>query len=102
MSDTIDIRIPNIGDFRDLPIVAVLVKAGDTVALESPLVELESEKATMEVPSPAAGVVQSVTVKLGDKVSEGSTILTLATASGTTSQAAPAVAPAPAVAAPVA
>jgi len=100
MSDTIDVRIPNIGDFRDLPIVAVLVKAGDTVALESPLVELESEKATMEVPSPAAGVVQSVTVKLGDKVSEGSTILTLAPAGAT---AAAAAAPsAPAAAAPTA
>ena len=90
MSDTIDVRIPNIGDFRDLPIVAVLVKAGDTVALESPLVELESEKATMEVPSPAAGVVQSVTVKLGDKVSEGSTILTLVTAGVSKAPAAPA------------
>jgi pyruvate dehydrogenase E2 component (dihydrolipoamide acetyltransferase) len=94
---TIDVRIPNIGDFRDLPIVAVLVKAGDTVALESPLVELESEKATMEVPSPAAGVVQSVTVKLGDKVSEGSTILTLATAGDTAAAvAAPAKVDAPA------
>jgi pyruvate dehydrogenase E2 component (dihydrolipoamide acetyltransferase) len=103
MSDTIDVRIPNIGDFRDLPIVAVLVKAGDTVALESPLVELESEKATMEVPSPAAGIVQSVSVKLGDKVSEGSTILTLAPAGDTAASAAP-VAPAapaaPAVTAP--
>jgi pyruvate dehydrogenase E2 component (dihydrolipoamide acetyltransferase) len=102
MSDTIDVRIPNIGDFRDLPIVAVLVKAGDTVALESPLVELESEKATMEVPSPAAGVVQSVTVKLGDKVSEGSTILTLATAGVSKAPAAPAtpeVAAAPVIAA---
>jgi pyruvate dehydrogenase E2 component (dihydrolipoamide acetyltransferase) len=97
MSDTIDVRIPNIGDFRDLPIVAVLVKAGDTVALESPLVELESEKATMEVPSPAAGVVQSVTVKLGDKVSEGSTILTLAPAGEASVAAAP---PAPAPSAP--
>jgi pyruvate dehydrogenase E2 component (dihydrolipoamide acetyltransferase) len=102
MSDTIDVRIPNIGDFRDLPIVAVLVKAGDTVALESPLVELESEKATMEVPSPAAGVVQSVTVKLGDKVSEGSTILTPATAGVSKAPAAPAtpeVAAAPVIAA---
>ena len=78
MSDTIEVRVPNIGDFRDLPIISVLVKAGDTIALESPLVEIESEKATMEVPSPAAGVVQSVAVKLGDKVSEGSTLLTLA------------------------
>jgi pyruvate dehydrogenase E2 component (dihydrolipoamide acetyltransferase) len=93
MSNVIDVRIPNIGDFRDLPIVAVLVKAGDTVALESPLVELESEKATMEVPSPAAGVVQSVTVKLGDKVSEGSTILTLAPVADSTAPAAPIAAP---------
>ena len=78
VSDTIEVRIPNIGDFRDLPIIAVLVKEGDAVSLESPLVELESEKATMEVPSPAAGVVHSIAVHVGDKVSEGSTILTLA------------------------
>jgi pyruvate dehydrogenase E2 component (dihydrolipoamide acetyltransferase) len=78
----IDVRIPNIGDFHDLPIIAVLVKVGDAVALESPLVELESEKATMEVPSPAAGVVSKLTVQIGDKVSEGSTILTLTPANG--------------------
>ena len=95
MSDTIDVRIPNIGDFHDLPIVAVLVKEGDTVARESPLVELESEKATMEVPSPAAGVVRSVTVKLGDKVSEGVTILTLVTADAVAAPAAPPVHAAP-------
>jgi pyruvate dehydrogenase E2 component (dihydrolipoamide acetyltransferase) len=95
MNDTIEVRVPNIGDFHDLPIIAVLVKAGDTVALESPLVEIESEKATMEVPSPAAGVVESVVVKLGDKVSEGVTLLTLhssAPANGA-AVAAPPVAP---------
>ena len=93
MSDTIEVRIPNIGDFHDLPIIAILVKEGDTIALESPLVELESEKATMEVPSPAAGVVQRVTVTVGDKVSEGSTILTLSSESATPVKAAPAPAP---------
>ncbi len=87
VSDTIEVRIPNIGDFRDLPIIAVLVKEGDAVSLESPLVELESEKATMEVPSPAAGVVRSISVHVGDKVSEGSTILTLASSAGPTSAA---------------
>ncbi|MBD5633936.1 MAG: E3 binding domain-containing protein, partial [Candidatus Eremiobacteraeota bacterium] len=94
MSDTIEVRIPNIGDFHDLPIIAVLVKAGDTVALESPLVELESEKATMEVPSPVAGVVRDVTVKLGDKVSEGATILTLVAANASPAASAPAPTPA--------
>jgi pyruvate dehydrogenase E2 component (dihydrolipoamide acetyltransferase) len=98
MSDTIEVRVPNIGDFHDLPIIAVLVKPGDTVALESPLVELESEKATMEVPSPAAGVVADVAVKLGDKVSEGSTILTIvavgsAAANGSASPGAAAAVP---------
>jgi len=96
MSDTIEIRIPNIGDFHDLPIVAVLVKAGDAVELESPLVELESEKATMEVPSPAKGIVQSVAVKLGDKVSEGVTILTLAPADAAAAPVAAAQQPPPA------
>jgi pyruvate dehydrogenase E2 component (dihydrolipoamide acetyltransferase) len=98
MSD-IDVRIPNIGDFHDLPIIAVLVKVGDAVALESPLVELESEKATMEVPSPAAGVVSKLTVQVGDKVSEGSTILTLTSTSANGASAADAPA-APATPAP--
>jgi len=109
MSD-IDVRIPNIGDFHDLPIIAVLVKVGDAVALESPLVELESEKATMEVPSPAAGVVSKLTVQVGDKVSEGSTILTLTSANGasaidspgTTAASGAAAAPAGAAPAPAA
>lgn len=74
---TLDIRVPNIGDFQDVPIVDVLVKPGDVVALEDPLVAIESEKATMEVPSPQAGVVRSIAVKVGDKVSEGSALLTM-------------------------
>jgi pyruvate dehydrogenase E2 component (dihydrolipoamide acetyltransferase) len=74
---TIDIRVPDIGDFKEVPVVEVLVKAGDTVAKETPLVVLESEKASMEVPSSASGTVAEVKVKPGDKVSEGSVIITL-------------------------
>jgi len=94
---TLDIRVPNIGDFRDVPIVEVLVKAGDVVALEDPLVSIESEKATMEVPSPQAGVVRSVAVKIGDKVSEGSALMTIESATGD-GAAPPNETPSPAVA----
>ena len=80
MAQTIEIRVPNIGDFTDVPVIDVLVKPGDTLAVEDPIVTLESEKATMEVPSPQPGVVRSVTVKVGDKVSEGTALLTLAPA----------------------
>jgi pyruvate dehydrogenase E2 component (dihydrolipoamide acetyltransferase) len=89
---TIDVRIPNIGDFHDVPVVDVLVKPGDTVRVEDPLVALESEKATMEVPSSHAGVVESIALKVGDKVSEGAIVLRLATADA--ALAAPADAPA--------
>jgi pyruvate dehydrogenase E2 component (dihydrolipoamide acetyltransferase) len=81
MPETIEVRVPNIGDFAEVPVIEVLVKPGDTVAREDPIVTLESDKASMEVPSPQAGVVQSVSVKVGDKVSEGTALLTLAPAS---------------------
>jgi pyruvate dehydrogenase E2 component (dihydrolipoamide acetyltransferase) len=68
---TVEVRVPDIGDFKDVPVIEVLVKAGDTVAPEDPLVTLESDKATMDVPSPAAGKVAEVKVKAGDKVSQG-------------------------------
>ncbi|HYS07097.1 MAG TPA: dihydrolipoyl dehydrogenase [Myxococcales bacterium] len=80
-----DVRVPDIGDFKDVPVIEVLVKTGDKVEKEQPLVTLESDKATMDVPSPAAGTVAQVRVKVGDKVSEGSVILTLEAAA----QAAP-------------
>jgi pyruvate dehydrogenase E2 component (dihydrolipoamide acetyltransferase) len=86
---TIEVKVPDIGDFTDVPVIEVLVKAGDTVKAEDSLVTLESDKATMDVPAPAAGVVKSVAVKVGDKVSEGHPILTLEEAAG-------AAAPAPA------
>ena len=73
----IEVKVPDIGDFKDVPVIDLLVKPGDTVKPEDSLVTLESDKATMDVPSPAAGVVASVMVKLGDKVSEGSLLLTL-------------------------
>jgi pyruvate/2-oxoglutarate dehydrogenase complex dihydrolipoamide acyltransferase (E2) component len=70
-----DIKVPDIGDFTEVPVVSVLVSVGDTVAAEDPLIELESDKATMEVPSPRAGTVKEIKVAEGDKVSEGSVIM---------------------------
>ncbi|MGE5635601.1 MAG: dihydrolipoyl dehydrogenase [Nocardioidaceae bacterium] len=75
--ETIEVRVPDIGDFTDVPIIEVMVSPGDTIAAEDPLITLESDKATMDVPSPAAGVVKSLSVGVGDKVSEGSLILCL-------------------------
>ncbi len=74
---TIDITVPDIGDFKDVPVIEVLVKAGDTVEAEQPLVTLESDKATMDVPSPAAGKIAQMVAKVGDKVSMGSLIAKL-------------------------
>ncbi len=73
----IDVKIPDIGDFTDVPIIEILVKAGDTVEAEQPIVTLESDKATMDVPSPAAGKITEILVKVGDKVSMGSLIAKL-------------------------
>ncbi len=72
-----EIRVPDIGDFTDVPVIEILVSAGDTVAAEDPLVTLESDKATMDVPAPAAGVVKQLAVAIGDRVSEGSVLMTL-------------------------
>ncbi len=92
-----EVRVPDIGDFKDVPIIEVMVKPGDSVKPEQPLVTLESDKASMEVPSPLGGVVQDLKVKLGDRVSEGAVILTLVT-DAAAAQARAAV-PAPAAAA---
>lgn len=62
-----DVKVPDIGDFKDVPVVTVLVSVGDTVSAEDPLIELESDKATMEVPSPAAGKITEIKVAEGDK-----------------------------------
>jgi len=90
---TIEVKVPDIGDFSDVPVIEILVKPGDTVAVDQGLVTLESDKATMEVPSSVAGVVKEVRVKLGDGVGEGAVIATIETADS-------AAAPAPAQAAP--
>src|SRR4051812_47417695 len=74
---TVEVHVPDIGDFSDVPIIEVMVHPGDTVAEEDPLVTLESDKATMDVPSPAAGKVRELKVSVGDTVSEGTLILTL-------------------------
>ena len=93
----IEVKVPDIGDFSDVPVIEVFVKAGDIVKAEDSLVTLESDKATMDVPSPSAGTVKEVKVKVGDKMSEGSVVLTLETAD--TAAAAKAAAPAAAAAA---
>src|SRR4051794_33203170 len=72
-----EVKVPDIGDFKNVEVVEVLVKPGDSVAKEQSLISLESDKATMEIPSPGDGVVKDIKVKLGDKVSQGSVILTL-------------------------
>ncbi|CAB1368700.1 dihydrolipoyl dehydrogenase [Denitratisoma oestradiolicum] len=77
MSQTIEVGVPDIGDFNDIPVIEIHVRVGDTVAAEDSLITLESDKATMDVPAPAAGVVKEVRVKVGDKVSEGSLIVLL-------------------------
>jgi dihydrolipoamide dehydrogenase len=77
MTNAVEIRVPDIGDFTDVPVIEVFVKPGDAVAAEDSLVTLESDKATMDVPSPAAGIVREVHVKLGDRVSQGTLLVML-------------------------
>ncbi|MCG2582735.1 dihydrolipoyl dehydrogenase [Massilia sp. TS11] len=98
----IEVKVPNIGDFKEVEVIEVLVKAGDTIAVDQSLATVESDKASMEIPSSAAGVVKEVKIKLGDKVSEGSLLLMLEAAGDAPAAAAPAPAPAPAAAAPAA
>ncbi len=77
MADAIEVKVPDIGDFNDVPVIEVLVKPGQTIKKNDPLVTLESEKASMEVPADVDGVVKNVSVKVGDKVSKGAVLLTL-------------------------
>jgi pyruvate dehydrogenase E2 component (dihydrolipoamide acetyltransferase) len=100
-----EVKVPDIGDFKDVPVIEVLVKPGDAVKKDDSLVTLESDKATMEVPAPSSGTVKEIRVKVGDKVGEGVTILTMEgaaaaeekkpTAAAATDRPAAAVAPAP-------
>ena len=93
---TQEIKVPDIGDFKSVPVIEILVKVGDTIKVEDPLVVLESDKATMEVPSPAAGVVKEIKIKVGDKIGEGAVILLLEGAVAEAAAPAPAATPAPA------
>ena len=97
---TIEVKVPDIGDFDSVPVIELFVKPGDTLRAEDAICTLESDKATMDVPSPAAGTVRAVHVKVGDKVSEGSVLLELETADAAAAgpapeTEAPAAAPAP-------
>ena len=100
MSQIIEVKVPDIGSFKDVPIIEVLVKAGDAVKAEDALLTLESDKATIDIPSPTDGVVKELKVKVGDKVSEGSVVITLE--AGASSAAIAAAAPAAPAPAPVA
>ena len=96
MSKLVEVKVPDIGDFKNIPIIEILVKPGDNVQPEDPLIALESDKATMEVPSPAAGVIKELKIKVGDKVSQGTLVLTLDAEASAEPAAASASAPAPA------
>ena len=107
MSQIIEVKVPDIGDFHDVPVIELLVEPGATVQAEDPLLTLESDKATIDVPSPVGGVLKEFTVKVGDKISEGSLIAriegaTTVDALAPAEKAAPAVAPVPQAAAPAA
>ncbi|MGA8891613.1 MAG: biotin/lipoyl-containing protein, partial [Anaeromyxobacteraceae bacterium] len=86
----LEVRVPNIGGFKDVGVIEVLVKPGDRVETDASLVTLESDKATMDVPAPFAGTVQEVRVKVGDRVGEGSLVLLLEPAEGAEPKPAPA------------
>ena len=87
-SDTISVEVPDIGDFEDVPVIEILVAPGDDVAPDDPLLTLESEKAAMDVPAPSAGVVSELHVAVGDKVSQGTLVLTLAASGAPDAEAA--------------
>ena len=100
---SVEVKVPDIGDFTDVPVIDVFVKVGDTVKVDDALVTLESDKATMDVPSSVAGVVKEVKVKLGDRISEGSVVVVVETSGGAVAaapQASAAPAPAAVAAAP--
>jgi pyruvate dehydrogenase E2 component (dihydrolipoamide acetyltransferase) len=100
MGSMVEVKVPDIGDFKEVEVIEVLVKAGDAVGREQSLITVESDKASMEIPSSHAGTVKEMRVKLGDKVSEGSVLLVLDAAEGGAAAAAPAPVAAPAPAAP--
>ncbi|MES2125759.1 MAG: dihydrolipoyllysine-residue acetyltransferase [Pseudomonadota bacterium] len=101
----VEVKVPDIGDFKEVEVIELMVKVGDTIKVDQSLITVESDKASMEIPSSHAGVVKEIKVKVGDKVKEGSLVLLVdadGAAAAPAAQAAPAAAPAPAAAAPAA
>src|SRR5512140_2923299 len=93
---TIEVKVPDIGDFKDVPVIEIFVKPGDTVKAEDSLITLESDKATMDVPAPAAGTIRELKLKVGDRVGEGALVAIIeAVAAAPTAKPAPASAPPP-------
>ncbi len=102
MSQLIEVKVPDIGDFSEVPVIELFVKPGDTIAVDDAICTLESDKATMDVPSSAAGTVREVRVKVGDKVGEGALLIRIEATAGAAAPAQQPAAPAPAAPAPVA
>src|SRR5574343_1166393 len=108
MSNLVEVKVPDIGDFDNVPVIDLFVKVGDTIKVDDAIATLESDKATMDVPSTVDGVVKEVLVQLGSKVSQGALLIKVATGATTAAAAtapvaaAPAAAPAAAVSAPAA
>jgi pyruvate dehydrogenase E2 component (dihydrolipoamide acetyltransferase) len=98
----VEVKVPDIGDFKEVEVIEVMVKPGDTIAVDQSLVTVESDKASMEIPSSHAGVVKELKIKVGDKVAEGSLLLILEESAGAAAAPAAAPAPTPAAAAPAA
>jgi len=94
MANLVEVKVPDIGDFKDVAVIEVLVKPGEVIAVDTALIVVESDKASMEIPSSHAGTVQAMKVKLGDKVSEGSVILAVDAAGADAAAPAPVAAPA--------
>src|ERR1700689_4261960 len=94
VANIVDVKVPDIGDYKDVPIIEILVKPGEVVKADQSLVTLESDKATMDVPAPGPGTVRDIVAKVGDKVAMGSLILRLEEAAGAQPAATPAKAPA--------
>jgi len=88
MSQLLEIKVPDIGNYHDVPVIEVCVKIGDSVKIDDPLITLETEKATMDVPSTSAGIIKEIKVKVGDKISQGSTVAIVEAAEGSATAAA--------------
>ncbi|WP_460826106.1 biotin/lipoyl-containing protein, partial [Massilia terrae] len=96
----VEVKVPDIGDFKDVEVIELMVKPGDTIKVDQSLVTVESDKASMEIPSSHAGVVKEMKVKVGDKINQGDIVLVVEAAEGAAAPAPAEAAPVPAAAAP--